>query len=165
MSILLQAIIGAVANRIRGNDVKLWFLNQDDINALIFAGIFSRDWWHVPVLYLVMKLGSATGWSEFLAGCAGEYKLPPTADYTWISKFIKIKGQFTTFLWGCFRAFIWVSALFIGLLICGNPTPWIFTAVPMFYVTYRLAYLLTPNNKDYLKLAEPMWGAVLWGII
>ena len=163
--ILTQAIAGSIANRIRGQKVRVGILGQDDINALIFACIFSTQYWHLPILYITMRFGSATGWTEFLAGITGRYKLNQNEGYNWISKIVKPCNQFTTFLYGCIRSTLWVICLYLGLLACGNPTPWLITAIPMFYICYKLAYLLTPKGKSYLGLAEILWGVTLWSMI
>ncbi len=160
-------IIGMVANRVRGTKFRIYFLGQDDINALLFAAVFSQTYWHLPILWLGMKLGSATGWSEFVGGCRGEYEKPnpdgDTWDLTWISKFINIKNQWTTFLWGNFRALIWIAALQLAFLACGQYTNWLWAGIPLFYATYRGAYLLAPK-KDTFEMSEPIWGAILWGL-
>lgn len=162
--LISNILIGAVSNRVRGCNVRALFFGQDDINAIIFACLFSTQWWHLFVLYLAMKLGSATGWTEFLAGIENRYMLSKHEDLTWISKIITIKNQFTCFIWGCLRASIWVLLLQIGLYICGMYSPLLWIAIPMFYVCYKIGYKISPN-RDWLQYSEPLYGAVLWGLV
>jgi hypothetical protein len=160
----MNFLIGMLSNRIRGIGTRILFLNSDKINALIFAGVFSTEWWHIFVLFGAMLCGSATGWTEFLAGCEGRYELNSNEDYNWISKIVKPKDQFTTLLYGSFRAFIWVACLEIGLLICSSFSWILLISIPLFYVCYRLAYLVSKKGSDWVCIAELLWGAVLWGL-
>ena len=164
--IISNILTGCISNRLRGCKTNVLFLGQDDINGILFATIFSTTYWHIPILYLSMKLGSATGWSEFLNGCSGRYVLPDTADYTWISKIIPITGQFSTFLWGCLRSSIWVYILQVGLYFTIGLSTFLWVAIPGFYLSYRLGlYLSKKLPYEYIGIAEVIYGGLLWGLI
>lgn len=162
---MLVSIIGAISNRIRGSNYDILFLNQDDINALLFASVFSTEIWHLPILYLAMRFGSATGWSEYLAGIENRYNVVPEKEQTFISKYIKIENQLTCFYWGCVRAFIWVVLLQLGLLACGLYSWWLWLSIPLFYVSYKLGYKTRKWHTDWVCQAELIWGALLWSLI
>ena len=162
----MNFLVGMLANRLRGMGTRISVLNSDDINAILFAGVFSSQWWHCFILYGVMRAGASTGWTEFLAGCEDRYILNPEEDLTWISKIIKIHNQFTCFLWGCIRASMWVICLNVGLAICGSFSWTIWLAMPLFYVCYKAGYLLSRRiGGDWMCYAEMLWGAVLWSLV
>jgi len=168
MDYVIIAILGFISNRIRGQRADVIFLNQDDINGILYSiamyNHYSLSWWSLPVLYLSMKLGSATGWTEFLVGCMSRYILGPNEDYNKLSKvfngYFKPVDQWSTFRYGCLRAYIWVYCLFIGLAICGVVNWWIWLSIPFFYLCYRFNFKTTP--KLYFELAESYWGSLLW---
>jgi hypothetical protein len=157
---IYQAILGLLSNRIRGYGIKIFFINQDWINAYLFGFCFMQQWWHLLVLWIGMLGGASTGWSEFIGGVRGYYGTPPS-QYTWISKILVIKDQWTCFLWGCMRAFIWVLPIYVAFLICGDNKWWLFLTIPLFYGSYRLGYLLRKDG-DSTELGEMIWGALFW---
>ena len=130
--IVNQVIAGAISNRIRGSSYRIGFLNQDDINAILFACMFATVHWQLLVLYIAMRLGSATGWTEGICGCFNTFNLHE-GDYNWISKIVKPVNQLTTFLYMCIRALIWIIALQLGLYLCGAYSVILWLAVPLFY--------------------------------
>ena len=162
---IYKAILGLISNRIRGYGIKIHFtdkiyINQDHINSYLFGFAFMQQWWHIFPLFLGMLGGSATGWSEFIGGVRGDYSCPPS-EYTWISKIIAIKSQFTCFLWGCIRALIWVTPIYLAFLLCGMNKPIVFATIPLFYGSYRTGYLLNKTG-DSVETGEMIWGFIFW---
>ncbi len=158
--IIINIIVMAILNRIRGMDLPF----HTEINYLgfgILMGITHQlDWWGYLVMALVMFLGQATGWSEFVNGCTGNYILGPESDETWISKIVTIKNQWTCFLWGCIRASIWLIPLYLGLLICGVNQPVVLLGIPFMYCSYRIGYLIDKKGDTFAN-SEPIWGGII----
>lgn len=183
INFLCGSIAGFFSNRIRGNDNDIWFMNQDDANAaffaIVFTLIFQLPLYSLLVLYIVMRLGGSTGWTEFVMGCEGRYeKDEGEIDKSWISndqylfnfkiwKGIKIVDQKSCFLWGCVRSAQWCLCLFIGLLTLKVVAFGLLLPIPLFYVCYRGAHLFDKRfmngSGDIFGLAEPVFGFVLWG--
>ncbi|NCC99878.1 MAG: hypothetical protein EOL95_09310 [Bacteroidia bacterium] len=161
MGVFYIAVLGAISNRIRGYGIKIYFINQDWINAFIFGFAFMDKAWHLPVLMLSMIAGAATGWTSFIKGVRGDYEMSEKENRNWISKIVKPTNQWTTFLYGCIRATVWVVPIYLAFLICGTNKPLLFLTIPLFYTSYRTGYLLNKKG-DSTEVGELIWGAIFW---
>jgi hypothetical protein len=158
---IIQAILGGFFNRVRGSSLKF----HTEYNFLSFGAlmglIYHLEWWGYFLMAFMMLLGSATGWTEGISGCLGWFNLKPSA-YNWISKIVKPVNQWTTFLYMCIRGGIWVLCLEIGFMITVGFKPLLLLAIPLFYVSYRIAYYIP--TKYRWALGEVIYGAIIWGL-
>lgn len=159
MQTIIVILIAGVFNRIRGTSIK--FHSELNIIAfgVTFGILFGLEWWGYILMSIGMWAGSSTGWSEGISGCFNDFNLDPSL-YNWISKIVKPINQWTTFLYMCIRALIWVACIEFSLLVVGEFSFFLLLAIPLFYLSYRVANYIPV--KDRWALGEVIYGAILW---